>query len=193
MHARERRIALPVRELSGMPFARDEQGPRAQWFFGEHTRPCTALAMHATETPRTVAWRATPLGVRALAGTYVARLLVDAHPVFGAYGCGPKGGSRDAVRADEVILAAIGLPYTRHRSTRDDRGLSQASRDPPLPHPVPLPRARPIAAGQPHRSVRAGQRQPVRPVPDTITAPMREIRPSANSSRSKGSNSAVEE
>ncbi|MEU1592592.1 hypothetical protein ABZ468_06950 [Streptomyces sp. NPDC005708] len=154
MHARERRIALSVRELSGMPFARDEQCPRSQWFFGERPRPCTALAVHAAETPHTVARRATPLGVRTLAGTYVTGLIVNAHLVFGAYGCGLKGGSRVAVRADEVLLAAISLAHTRHRSARDDRGLTQASRDPPLPHPVGLPRARPIAAGHPRRSVR---------------------------------------
>jgi hypothetical protein len=193
MDARERRIALSVRKLAGMPFARDEQCPGSQWCFGEHPRPSTALAVHAAETPRTVARRATSRGDRALAGTYVTGLIVDAHLVFGAYGCDLKGGSRVAVRADKVLLAAISLAHTRHRCARDDRGLTQASRDPPLP-------PRPAARSSAHR---CGSPAQVGPALDNDSASRRSLTPSqhpcARAGRrptrrgAKVSNSAVEQ
>jgi succinate dehydrogenase / fumarate reductase, flavoprotein subunit len=118
-------------ERYGMHFAREQDGRISQRFFGAHTFRRTAFAGDYTglEIQRTLVNRAAQLQVPILDRVYITRLLVHDHAVFGAYGFDLENGTRYAIHADAVILAAGGhTRIWRHTSSRRDENTGDAWR-----------------------------------------------------------------
>ena len=111
-------------ERWGMGFAREADGRISQRFFGAHTFRRTAFAGDYTglALQRTLIARATGLGIAVLDSVYISRLLVRDNVVFGAYGFDLGDGTRYAIHADAVILAAGGHTriWRRTSSRRDE-------------------------------------------------------------------------
>src|SRR5262245_50924337 len=114
-----------------MRFAREPDGRISQRFFGAHTYRRTAFAGDYTglEIQRTLLARAAELRVPILDTVYVSRLLVRDNVVFGAYGFALDDGTRYAIHADAVVLAAGGhTRIWRHTSSRRDENTGDAFR-----------------------------------------------------------------
>ncbi|HTJ71699.1 MAG TPA: FAD-dependent oxidoreductase [Actinospica sp.] len=111
-------------ERYGMPFAREADGRISQRFFGAHTYRRTAFAGDYTglEIQRTLINRAAQLDIPILDTAYITRILVRDGVVFGAYGFDLETGTRYAIHADAVILAAGGHTriWRRTSSRRDE-------------------------------------------------------------------------
>ena len=118
-------------ERYGMRFAREEDGRISQRFFGAHTFRRTAFAGDYTglEIQRTLINCAAQLRIPVLDRVYITRLLVHEHVIFGAYGFDLEDGTRYAIYADAVILAAGGhTRIWRHTSSRRDENTGDAWR-----------------------------------------------------------------
>ena len=129
--AREAPAAIEDLVSYGAEFAREEDGRLSQRYFGAHThrRTCFAGDYTGREIQRTLVRRAGELGVHMQDDLYVTRLLVHQNRVFGAYGFDVDDGTRHAILADAVILAAGGhTRIWRRSSSRRDENTGDAMR-----------------------------------------------------------------
>jgi succinate dehydrogenase / fumarate reductase flavoprotein subunit len=121
-----RNAARGIEDLErwGMPFAREKDGRISQRYFGAHKYRRTAFAGDYTgqEIQRTLITRATQLGVPMMDHIYITKILVSENVVFGAFGFDIRDGSRLAIIADAVIIAAGGHNriWRRSSSRRDE-------------------------------------------------------------------------
>ncbi len=115
-----------VRELGawGCEFARTEDGRLDQRFFGAHRwrRTCYAGDYTGRAILRTVADKATELGIPVEDDQYVSRLLVADGSCFGALAFDLHTGERTVHLADAVVLATGGHTriWRRSSSRRDE-------------------------------------------------------------------------
>ncbi|MBA3841712.1 MAG: FAD-binding protein [Actinobacteria bacterium] len=115
----------------GAQFAREDDGRLSQRFFGAHRsrRTCFVGDYTGREVQRTLARRASEVGVAVRDDIYVTRLLVHDGRAFGCYGFGVEDGSRWVFVADAVILAAGGhTRIWRRSSSRRDENTGDAMR-----------------------------------------------------------------
>ncbi len=115
----------------GANLARQEDGRLTQRFFGAHRfrRTCFAGDYTGREIQLALVRRTAELGVAIRDDVYVTRLLVHDGRVFGAYGFDVDDGSRVAIVADAVVLAAGGhTRIWRRSSSRRDENTGDAMR-----------------------------------------------------------------
>jgi len=115
-----------VRELAawGCEFARTEDGRLDQRFFGAHSwrRTCYAGDYTGRAVLRTVADKATELGIPVEDDQYLSRLLVADGSCFGALAFDLHTGERTVHLADAIVLATGGHTrlWRRSSSRRDE-------------------------------------------------------------------------